>query len=197
MAGLHRIVLGLARLMALLGGALLTLLILITCLSIIGRAGNSLLHAMASAGVLPGLAQGLIDWGIGAIPGDFELVEAGMAFCIFAFLPFCTVTGGHASVDVFTNFLPRTANRVLEVLISILVAVVLGVIAVQLEQGMARKISSGQTTLLLQFPVWWAYAISLAGAVVTVVIGVYMAFVRIYELMTGRVIAPNAVGADH
>ena len=135
--------------------------------------------------------------GIGAIPGDFELVEAGMAFCIFAFLPFCTVTGGHASVDVFTNFLPRTANRVLEVLISILFAVVLVVIAVQLEQGMARKISSGQTTLLLQFPVWWAYAISLAGAVVTAVIGVYMAFVRIYELMTGRVIAPNAVGADH
>nr|WP_040604341.1 TRAP transporter small permease subunit [Sagittula stellata] len=194
---MHRIVLGLARLMALLGGAVLTFLILITCLSIIGRAGNSLLHGMVGAGFLPGLAQGLIDWGIGAIPGDFELVEAGMAFCIFAFLPFCTVTGGHAAVDVFTNFLPRMANRVLEVAISILFAVVLVVIALQLEEGMARKVSSGQTTLLLQFPVWWAYALSLTGAAVAAVVGVYMAIVRIYELMTGRVIAPNAVGADH
>ncbi|WP_425074552.1 TRAP transporter small permease [Sagittula sp. S175] len=197
MAGLHRIVLGLARLMALAGGAVLTVLIVMVCLSIIGRAGNSLLHALVAVDVMAGAAQGLIDAGVGAIRGDFELVEAGMAFCIFAFLPFCTVTGGHASVDVFTNFLPGSVNRVLDVLIAILFAAVMVVIAVQLEEGMARKISSGQTTLLLEFPVWWAYAASLVGAAASAVVACYLVVVRVYEIVTGRVIVPNAVGADH
>jgi TRAP-type C4-dicarboxylate transport system permease small subunit len=145
----------------------------------------------------PGLAQALIDAGIGAIRGDFELVEAGMAFCIFAFLPFCTVTGGHATVDVFTNFLPRRVNLVLDAAIAVLFAVVLVTIAVQLQAGMARKMGSGQTSFLLQFPVWWAYAASLFGAVISALAGVYMALVRLYELATGARVLVNAVGADH
>lgn len=197
MAALHRIVLGLARLMALAGGAVLTFLIIMVCVSVIGRAGNSVLHWMVTAGVLPGMAQGLIDAGIGAIRGDFELVEAGMAFSIFAFLPYCTVTGGHASVDVFTNFLPRGVNRLLELLITALAAVVMVLIAVQLYDGLIRKVESGQTSLLLEFPVWWAYGASLIGAVATALVAVYLVIVRLYEISTGRVILPNAVGADH
>lgn len=197
MAGVHRVVLGFARVMALLGGAVLLLLIVITCLSILGRALNSFLHYDWVMGLVPGMAQGLLDAGIGAIPGDFEMVEAGMAFCIFAFLPLCTATAGHASVDVFTNFLPRGMNKVLEVLIAVLLAVVVVVIAMQLEEGMARKVKSGQTTLLLQFPVWWAYAASLTGAVATAFVGCWMALVRLVELLTGRVVAGHAAGANH
>lgn len=197
MAALHRIVLGLARLMALLGGLVLTILIVMVCVSIIGRAGNSALHWLTSHGILTGMAQGLIDAGFGAIRGDFEMVEAGMAFCIFAFLPFCTVTGGHASVDVFTNFLPRSVNRVLDVLIALLMAAVMVVIATQLYEGMLRKLSAGQTSLLLEFPIWWAYAASLTGAVMSAAVACYLVIVRLYEISTGRVILPNAVGADH
>ena len=197
MQGLHRVVVSLTRAVAILGGAVLLVLIVITCFSILGRAVNSGLHAAVAAGLAPGLAQALIDAGIGAIRGDFELVEAGMAFCIFAFLPFCQVTSGHASVDVFTNALPRRANRTLEVAISILFAVVLVLIAAQLYGGMERKMSSGQTSFLLQFPVWWAYAASLVGAIVAAASGVYVAFVRVFELSTGRTVMANAVGADH
>jgi len=32
-----------------------------------------------------------------------------MAFCIFAFLPYCQLTAGHAAVDVFTDPLPARA----------------------------------------------------------------------------------------
>ncbi|KUF10421.1 C4-dicarboxylate ABC transporter permease [Pseudoponticoccus marisrubri] len=198
---MHRFVFGIARFMALLGGAVLTLLILITCLSILGRALNSGLHSDLVMGLVPGLAQGLIDLGIGAIPGDFELVEAGMSFCIFAFLPFCQITSGHASVDIFTNALPRGANRVLEALISILFAWALILIAVQLGAGMQRKMPNDfgavQTSLLLQFPIWWSYAASLVGATAAAIVSVYMAVVRLYELLTGRVIVADALGANH
>lgn len=197
MTGLHRIVQGIARVMALAGGAVLSLLIVITCLSILGRAANTMLHSLVDWGVLAGPAQWLIDAGIGAIRGSYEMVEAGMAFCIFAFLPFCQVTAGHASVDVFTNALPRGVNRVLETLISILFATVLVLIAVQLNAGMLRKLGSGQTSLLLEFPVWWAYAASLIGAVMAALAAVYVALVRVFELLTGRVVMANAIGANH
>lgn len=201
MIGLHRIVLGLARLMALLGGLVLLLLVLITCISILGRAANTVLHSAAIMSVLPGLANALIDAGVGAIRGSYEMVEAGMAFCIFAFLPFCTVTAGHASVDVFTNNLPRSVNRVLEALIAILFAVALVGVALQLYEGMLRKMPNAfgavQTSLLLEYPIWWSYAASLVGAVMAAFAGVFMALVRLYELASGRVVVPNAVGADH
>ncbi|ASP21173.1 tripartite ATP-independent periplasmic transporter, DctQ component [Antarctobacter heliothermus] len=197
MTGLHRIVLGLARIMALMGGVVLILLVLITCISILGRVVNTALHSALMMSVAPGLATWLIDAGVGAIRGSYELVEAGMAFCIFAFIPFCQVTMGHASVDIFTNALPTRANRLLELLISVLFAVALVTIAIQLNAGMLRKLSSGQTSLLLEFPVWWAYAASLVGAALAAVTSVYIVLMRLYELLSGRMIAPNAVGADH
>ncbi|WP_136442560.1 TRAP transporter small permease [Pacificoceanicola onchidii] len=197
MQRVHRSVLALAKLVAVLGGTVLTVLILIVCLSIIGRATNSALHSDLIMGIAPGFAEGLLDLGIGAIRGDFELVEAGMAFCIFAFLPFCQVTAGHATVDMLANALPRWANRTLIFLGEALFAVALVIIAMQLEAGMARKMRSGETTLLLQFPVWWAYAASLTGAVAAAAAGVYMALIRAYELLTGRLVVANAVGANH
>jgi TRAP-type C4-dicarboxylate transport system permease small subunit len=197
MVGAHSVVLGIARFMALLGGVVLTAVILITCLSILGRAVNSVLHSDIMMSVAPGLAQWLIDLGIGAVRGAYEMVEAGMAFCIFAFLPFCQVTSGHASVDVFTNMLPRGANRVLDLLIAVAFAVALVTIALQLNEGMARKLSSGQTSLLLEYPIWWSYAASLVGAVLAAIVSVYVVLVRLFELLTGRVVVPNAVGADH
>ncbi|SNS93807.1 TRAP transporter small permease [Antarctobacter heliothermus] len=197
MAGLHRIVFGIARFMALVGGIILTVLILITCISILGRVANTALHSDIMMSVAPGLSQWLIDAGVGAIRGSYELVEAGMAFCIFAFLPFCHVTMGHASVDIFSNALPRRVNRLLQLLIALLFSVALVTIAIQLNEGMLRKLSSGQTSLLLEFPVWWAYAASLVGAVLAAVVSVYVVLMRLYELLSGRMIASNAMGAEH
>lgn len=197
MNGLHRIVLGGARLVALIGGVVLLGLIIMTCIDILGRTINSGLHFLVSAGIAADAAQALLDTGVGAIAGSYEVLEAGMAFCIFAFLPLCQVTMGHASVDIFANMMPRTINRLLAFLIALLFAVVLVTIAVQLNVGMQRKLSSNQTSLLLEFPVWWAYAFSLAGACLAALAGVHVAFVRFYELLTGREIIPLAAGADH
>ena len=196
MQSVHRVVLALAKLMAIIGGLVLFVLILMTCLSIVGRSANSFLHSDLFSDIAPGLSESLLELGIGAIRGDFELVEAGMAFCIFAFLPLCQVTGGHASVDLFANFLPRGVNRALIFLGELLFAIALVIIARQLELGLERKMRSGQTSFLLQFPIWWAYAVSLVGAVTAAAAACYMALVRLIELLSGRVIVASA-GADH
>jgi len=187
----------LSRIMAYLGGLMLVALILLTCLSVLGRSLNGVLHSDMVMQAVPDLAKWLLDAGIGPINGDFELIEAGVAFSIFAFLPLCTLTAGHASVDILTRALPGRVNVALRVITEIIFAAVLVLIAVQLFAGMQSKIRSGQTTFLLEFPVWWAYALSLTGAVVAALVSVYLALARIAETLTGRQILPDDLGAEH
>ena len=146
---------------------------------------------------MPGFAAWLIDLGVGPVNGDYELVEAGVAFAIFSFIPLCQITGGHASVDIFTNMMSKKTNKVLQVIIDVLFAIVLTIIALQLYKGTLGKFANGETSLLLQFPIWWAFALSLVGAVTAAVVGVYIAVMRIAEWRTGEVYLPHMSGADH
>ena len=186
----------LARALAILGGFVLTALIVLTCLSILGRSANTALHGGIHA-VAPDLANALLAAGIGPIDGDYELVEAGIAFSIFAFLPLCQLRGGHASVDIFTAALPPPVNRVLRAVIEIVFALVLVMIAWQLFLGTESKRMSGQTTFLLQFPVWWAYALGLIGAVAAALVAIYVAVMRVGEAVRGRALLPSQGVAEH
>ncbi|MEM6311833.1 MAG: hypothetical protein AAF754_17515, partial [Pseudomonadota bacterium] len=72
----------LARVLAYLGGIVLTAIAIMTVISTIGRAFVGL------------------QIGLGPIPGDFELVEAGTAVAIFCFMGWCQLNQGHVTVDV-------------------------------------------------------------------------------------------------
>lgn len=194
---MYRIVNKLAHGFALLGGVVLSLIILLTCASVLGRSINSILHNDWLQEVMPGIAGALLATGVGPVDGDFEIVESGMAFAIFAFLPLCQLHAAHASVDIFTSALPVRINQIMRAVIEAVFAGVLILIAVQLGSGMMSKFSSGQTTFLLQFPVWWSYAASLTGAWVAAVVGVYVAGMRMIEGLTGRAMLPSDAGAAH
>lgn len=194
---MHGLMDKLARLFALLGGTVLTVLIVQTCLSIAGRSINSVLHNDFMQTTLPGFANAVLATGIGPINGDFELIEAGMAFVIFAFLPLCQLHGAHASVDIFTSKLPRRASSLLRMITEIVFAAIIVMIAAQLFQGMLSKMNSGQTTFLLQFPLWWAYALSCTGAFAGAIIAIYIAVVRMIEVITDTAILPDDMGAEH
>lgn len=187
----------LSHIMALIGGFVLSIVILITVLSIIGRTGNSMMYSDFAQTYFGWLAQWVIAAGLGPIRGDFELVEAMMAFSIFAFLPLAQFTSAHASVDIFTAWLPPRGQAVLRMLIEALFAAVLVVIALQLEAGMQSKMRSGQTTFIIGYPIWWAYAASLVGASVAALVAVYVALVRVAEVLTGRIMIAAEAGAEH
>lgn len=194
---MYRVMLRMAQAMAVAGGLVLTVLILLTCASILGRELNAVLNGDAVQAAMPSLAEAVLATGIGPINGDFELVEAGIAFAIFAFIPLTQITAGHATVDIFTARLPDGANRWLRALVDILFAGILVLIAVQLFHGMESKRQYGETTFLLQFPIWWAYAASLFGAVMAALCGVYVALVRVIEAARGRAILPDGPEPEH
>ena len=175
-----------ARAFAIVGGVVLSALILLTCTSVAGRAINTILHSDAVQSSMGGIADTILATGVGPILGDFEIVESGIAFAIFAFIPLCQITGGHATVDVFTAAFPTRVNRFIQMVADILFALVLILIAWRLYEGMMSKLRYGETTYMLQIPVWWSYAASLAAAVAAAVVGVYVAVVRVIEFLSGH-----------
>lgn len=181
----------LAQVMAVFGGLVLTLLVLLVCTSVLGRSVGTLLHGTFMQSNFADFSNWALAVGIGAINGDFELVEAGIAFAIFAFLPLCQLSGSHATVDVFTSKFSRRTNQVLQMISECLFALVLGLIAWRLFAGMEAKQRYGETTFLLQFPIWWAYAASFSGAVIAAFISFYMGIIRILEAFSGQQMLPE------
>jgi len=186
-----------ARTMAVLGGIVLTVLVILTCLSVLGRGLNTLGHSDLMASLVPGLAAWLVGTGVGPVTGDYELVEAGIAFAVFSFLPICQLYAAHATVDIFASAMPRGVNRFLVAFWEVMLALVIIVIGWRLYAGFVEKVDNGQTTFLLQFPVWWAYGASFVAATVAGLVGVYCAAARILESWTGRSYLPGAARTDH
>jgi TRAP-type C4-dicarboxylate transport system permease small subunit len=142
---MNKLIYGLSRLMAWFGGTVLTLIALMSVASIAGRA--------------------LSTAGLGPVPGDFELVEAGTALAVFCFLPWAHLRRGHAVVDLFWNAYPPAMQTLLTLLSDLLMLVVWVLLVWRMGIALEDYRGNGETTFILQFPVWWGYAASIVPAV--------------------------------
>jgi TRAP-type C4-dicarboxylate transport system permease small subunit len=134
--------------------------------------GASLIAALALT-VVSIAGRGLIFVGLGPIPGDFELVEAGTAFAVLAFMGLCQYHRGHVTVDLFLARAGRRANALVDAAANLLMTGAAGVITWRLALGMLDKRSYGETSFILQFPIWWGYAAALVGAAVFTLVCAY------------------------
>ncbi len=142
-----------ARLVALLGGLVLVLIAVLTVVSITGRA--------------------LLPFGFKPLRGQFELVEAGTVFVVCAFLPWCHLNRGHASVAIFTDWLGTRFNAFIDLIGDVLLLAIALIITWRHLAGMMDKISYGETTFLLGLPLWWGYAAALVGLVSWIIVGLW------------------------
>jgi len=193
---MHRTIFFLARATALIGGLVLMVLVLLTTLSIIGRTVNKTLHGDFFDTTLSGFARLVLDLGVGEINGNYEILEAGVAFAIFAFLPICQLYGAHASVDIFTAMLPRRINAWIAAFWEVVLTLVVLLLIWRLYEGMQRYIGNGETTLFLQFPVWWGYAASFGAGVVACLTALYCAVMRIGEALVDKPLLPREHGGQ-
>lgn len=152
---LSRVSESVARFLAIAGGLLLLVIVVLTCVSIAGR-------ALFSAGICCGPIRGIYDY-----------TEIGVATAIFAFLPWCQYRMGHASVDLFKSAMPDVMNRFLNVVMDVGMFALAFLVAHRLWLGMLDKQRYGETTLIAQVPVWIGYAACLVGAVGFVMVAAF------------------------
>lgn len=125
----------------------------------IDRAGTALAYtggAILVAVALLVTASVLRRWLNGdPIPGDFDLVEVGIALASFAFLPLCALRRGNILIDSFTTRLPQRVQRSLDGFWGLVYAVVAAVLAWRLLLGGLDTVHSGTTSMMLGLPVGW------------------------------------------
>lgn len=143
---MKHLIYGLCRAMSWVGALVLCALALISVVSIAGRA--------------------LSFAGLGPVPGDFELVEAGTALAVFCFLPWCHLKNGHATVDLFWRAYPAGMRRFLVMVADALM--LLAWVLLTWRMGVAAEDyhANGETSFILHMPVWWGYAASMLPAVI-------------------------------
>ncbi|OCW58320.1 TRAP transporter small permease [Hoeflea olei] len=156
----------LAAFLAILGGLALIAVILSTVASVSGRA--------------------LLWAGLGPIRGDFELVELGTGFAVFAFLPWAQINRQHASVEILTMHMGGFANRLIDLCADLLMLSIAVLLTWKHWDGTLDKFNYGETTFVLQYPIWWAYASGLAGAFGFVLVSAWCVVLSLRALATGR-----------
>lgn len=145
----ERVDLGVERLAAataLAGGVVLLAIVALTVTTIAGRN-------------LPGL---------GPVRGDFELIEMGTAFAVFASLGWCQLRRGHVTVDLLWR---RTSSRTkarIDVVVDLAMTLAAALLTWRLVLGMLDRQRFNDTTFILQLPLWWGYAACVAASSVFV-----------------------------
>jgi TRAP-type C4-dicarboxylate transport system permease small subunit len=159
-----------ARGLAYFGGFLLAAVAGMVCVSIIGRA--------------------LDGFGLSPIKGDYELVEAGCAIAVFAFLPWCQLKRGHVAVDIVVQNMHPRVKAFSGLVGDILLAVVAYVILWRIWLGFGEKFPYGsdglrawfgfgprpffpETTYELEIPTWIPYGLSVLGAALFFIVALY------------------------
>jgi TRAP-type C4-dicarboxylate transport system permease small subunit len=110
------------------------------------------------------------------VPGDYELVQLGIAVAVASFLPFCQMRGGHALVDFFTASARPAARAALDAIGALLVAIVAAVIAWRLAAGAASLHEANDQTMVLGVPTWWAVALMVPSFALFAAAGLYTAW---------------------
>ena len=136
--------------LAVLGGAVLVALIVMTCVSILGR-------ALFSA----------------PIPGDFELVEIGCAIAVFAFLPYCQMTRGNVVVDFFTAGVSTRRRASLDLVANTLFTLIAGLLTWRAVLGGLDLHRYQETTMVLAVPLWWGFVPAVLCLAVLTLVSAY------------------------
>lgn len=156
----------LAKLMALIGGLVLLALIAMIVVSVVGRA--------------------LISIGLKPVLGDYEMVEMGVGFAIFAFMPWAHLTRSHAIVTLFTDRFGDAVNRAILVATDILMLLASSFLAWRLYFGMIDKFNYRETTVLLRIPLGWGYLAGFIGATVFAIVALYVLGRSVEAMIKGK-----------
>jgi TRAP-type C4-dicarboxylate transport system permease small subunit len=149
---MRRLVDALALGLALIGGALLLAVALLTVVSVTGRwfANRPLI-------------------------GDVELVQLAIAAAIALFLPYCQLRRSHLIVDFFTARSSGRIQRRLDAVGSGVAGMLLLLLAWRAAVAVSDMREAAETTMVLGVPLWIPYAVTVPCLALAGVVGLVQA----------------------
>ncbi|HZQ61391.1 MAG TPA: TRAP transporter small permease [Casimicrobiaceae bacterium] len=145
-----RLLLALSRYMAITGGLVFLGIVIMEIVSIVGRK--------------------LFSW---PVPGDVELLQMCAAFASAAFFAYCHMVRGDVKVDFFTHNLRADRVAMLDAFGSLLVGLFGALIAWRAGAGALTVKEAGETSAILEIPVWIAQALMVPGFLLLAAAGFY------------------------
>lgn len=91
------------------------------------------------------------------VPGDFEMVEIGVAVAAFSFLPYCQLTGANVTADIFTANASERWVAFFTLLSSLVSALFSVLLLWRMYEGMGSYIEYEEVTTILNIPIWIAF----------------------------------------
>ena len=105
------------------------------------------------------------------LQGDYELVQLGGAVFVSLCLPITQMRTANIIVDFFTVRSAPTTRAWLDAVGALLLALVMTVLAWRLSVGTVSMREAGETTTILGWPLWLAYAAMVPGIALTALAG--------------------------
>ena len=158
-----RLLHAIARWLAVLGGAILAAMALLTTVSIAGRATFS-----------------------APVRGDFELVAIGTGIAVFAFLPWCQLTRGNVLVDFFMVKAPVRAKALCDALGGILYVLLGALLTWRMVYGGIDMHQYAELSLTLNFPRWTTFPVSVVLMAFLIAVTAYTVHRSFREMREGR-----------
>ena len=108
------------------------------------------------------------------VPGDVEILQMAAACASASFFAYCHLNGGDMKVDFFTARLSDSTLHQLDAVGSLLIGLFGGIITWRSGAGVISLYQSGETSMVLGWPVWVAQALMLPGFLMLGLAGFYM-----------------------
>jgi len=126
------------------------------------------------------------------IPGDVELTQFGVALAISLALPWCQMHGSNIIVDFFTQKLRERANRLLDGVGCLLIAIMCALLAWRTGVGAVSVREAHEASMILDLPMWWVYASLAPGLALTAVVALVQAAMHVRGDDTDALTGGNA-----
>jgi TRAP-type C4-dicarboxylate transport system permease small subunit len=88
---------------------------------------------------------------------DYDLVKHGVAIAAFTFLPYCQLTYGNVTVDIFTERLGERAKAAMVAISSLIAACFALLLLRQMWFGMEDYIRYREVMISIRIPLWTAF----------------------------------------
>ena len=120
------------------------------------------------------------------VPGDFELVQMGVAVAAFSFLPYCQLKGANVTADIFSAGASPVTIAAFTLLAALVAAFFSVLLLWRMSDGLVSYLRFEEVTTILNIPLWIAFPPILASLALLVLAAAVTLHEAIIEMRPGK-----------